>query len=267
MLPKAPDSELNQDADLLVQAITNYKLIHVEAYLVHVDMVLRNEVAFKLTAETIESLIEYHKNVHCVNTKANTYDWSEKEQQCNKLHEDFVQAVNKFIYRTNVKALEGLEEEGAGELLCGKSEEVKDNVLSLMKPLLPPPPRIVDVIRQQPLLPSSPVGGMWSHPTPAPSMPAVEAWRILPSSPSPVSSAGESTSTMWANVGMPNEIPSPTPSISTPYTTAGFYYSTPAIASPIPTLPLPSMLSPPCGVSVGMGGFEWDNRFQYAATM
>ncbi|EOO02746.1 hypothetical protein UCRPA7_1726 [Phaeoacremonium minimum UCRPA7] len=119
MVAKAPDSELRKDSNPLVEALFNYQLIHVEAYIVHVDMVLRNEVAYKLTPDTIESLIEYHKDIHCVNAKASTYDWSEKEQQCKKLHEDFIQAINKFVYRTHVSALEGLEEDGAGELLCG----------------------------------------------------------------------------------------------------------------------------------------------------
>lgn len=155
MLPKAPESDLRQDDNPLVEALFNYQLVHLEAYIVHVDMVLRNEVAYKLTPDTIEALVEYHKEIHCVDAKANIYDWSEKEQQCKKLHEDFVQAINKFVFRTHVTALEGLEEEGAGELLGGKAEEVKNNVLGLMKPLLPPPPRVVDVIRQPPLLPSS----------------------------------------------------------------------------------------------------------------
>ena len=162
MLPKLPEADMPTDPN---DALFSYQLIHVEAYIVHVDMVLRNEVAYKLTADSIEALVEYHKEIHCVDAKANTHDWSEKEQQCKKLHEDFVQAVNKFVYRTHVSALEGLEEDGAGELLCAKSDEVKTQLSGLMKPLLPPPPRVVDVIRQPHLLPSSPVPNMWSQAT------------------------------------------------------------------------------------------------------
>ena len=155
MLPKAPDFKLREDSNPLIEAIFNYQLVHLEAYIVYVDMVLRNELAYKLTPDTIKSLIEYHKNIHCVNTKANPYNWSEKEQQYKKLHEDFIQAVNKFVFRTHVSALKGLEEDGAGELLSGKSEEVKTSVMALIKPLLPPPPSIVDFFHQPPLLPSS----------------------------------------------------------------------------------------------------------------
>ncbi|KAH8673572.1 hypothetical protein BX600DRAFT_508822 [Xylariales sp. PMI_506] len=270
MLPKAPESELRQDANPLVEALFNYQLLHIEAYIVHVDMVLRNEVAYKLTPDSIEALIDYHKDIHCVDAKAGTYDWSEKEQQAKKMHEDFVQAINKFVYRTHVSALEGLEEEGMGELLCGKSEEVRNNIMALMKPLLPPPPRIVDVVRQPPLLPSSPAGAsIWSQSTPSPAaVPApVESWRVLPSSPSVASSSADSTP-IWANLALSEvQIPSPTPAYSQPFSTAGFFYSSPMVTAPIPALPLPSMLATQCGVSAGFGGFGWDRYQEYTPTM
>lgn len=271
MLQKAPEADLRKDDNPLVEALFNYQLVHVEAYIVHVDMVLRNEVAFKLTPDSIESLIEYHKEVHCVDISANTYSWSEKELQVKKIHEEFIQAINKFVYRTHVSALEGLEEDGQGELLCGKSEEVKSNIMNLFLPLLPPPPRIVDVVRPPTLLPSSPAGAQWwSQPSISTSVPApVDSWRVLPSSPSTTSSSD--TNTMWANMAMHEipQLPSPTPSFSQPYSTAGLYYSSPQVSAPIPCLPLPSMLAQqPCGISIGYGGFGWDSRFQdYATTM
>lgn len=271
MLPKAPDSELRQDPNPLIEAIFNYKLIHVEAYIVHVDMVLRSEVAYKLTPDSIEALIEHHKDVYCVDAKAATYDWSEKDQQAKKLHEEFVQAINKFVFRTHVSALEGLEEEGAGELLCGKSEEVKNNILGLLnKPLLPPPPRIVDVVRQPPLLPSSPAGaGIWSQSTPSPAMTTpVDSWRVLPSSPSVTSTSAESNTPVWANMSMQEvQLPSPTPSFSQPFSSAGFFFSSPMVTAPIPALPLPSMLAPQCGMGAGYGGFGWDRYQEYTTTM
>lgn len=271
MLSKAPESELRQDPNPLVEALFNYQLIHVEAYVVHVDMVLRNEVGFKLSKDTIESLIEYHKEVHLVDTKANTHDWTEKDQQAKKLHENFIQAINKFVYRTHVSALEGLEEEGAGELLNGKSDEVKSQLLGLMKPLLPPPPRVVDVIRQPPLLPSSQATNLWSQPTTPSGIPAaVEAWRILPSSPSIVTTSAESMP-IWANMGLSEaQVSPPTPTYSQPFSSSGFFYSSPVVTAPIPSLPqlpLPSMLTPQCGVSM-YGGFGWDQRYQeYTTTM
>ncbi|KAF7546299.1 hypothetical protein G7046_g9335 [Stylonectria norvegica] len=271
MLPKTPESEFRRDPhNPLFEAISNYQLVHLEAYIVHVDMVLRNEVAFKLTAESIEALVEYHKDIFCVDAKASTYDWSEKDQQCKKLHEDFIQAINRFVFRTHVTALEGLEEEGAGELLCGKSEEVKNNITALMKPLLPPPPRVIEVVRQQPLLPSSPANNMWSQPGSHGSLISVDAWRILPSSPS-VTSSADSASPIWAPMGMNDFQSSPSPVYSQPYSTAGYFYSSPQATAPIPALPLPSMLAPiQCGVNLGMGGmggFGWDRYQEYATIM
>jgi hypothetical protein len=268
MLPKAPESELRKDSNPLIEALFNYQLIHVEAYIVHVDMVLRNEVAFKLTPDSIEALIEYHKDIHCVDISASTYNWSEKELQLKKIHEEFIQAINKFVYRTHATALEGLEEDGAGELLSGKSEEVKNSIMGLFLPLLPPPPRIVDVVRPPPLLPSSPAApNWWSQSTVQAPLPApIESWRVVPSSPSTTST--DSNISLWATMGL-NEIqlPSPSPSYSQPYSTAGLYYSPPQTSAPIPQLPLPSMLSTQCGVSVGYGGFGWDRYQEYATTM
>ncbi|KAG8665863.1 hypothetical protein FPOAC2_10949 [Fusarium poae] len=283
MLPKTPESDFKRDsANPLVEAIMNYELVHVEAYIVHVDMVLRNEVAYKLTKDTIDALVEYHKEIHCVDAKANTYDWTDKEQQCKKLHEDFVQDINKFVFRTHVSALEGLEEEGAGELLCGKSEEVKNNISALMKPLLPPPPpRVIEVVRQPTLLPSSPAHNMWSQPGYHGNLAAVDSWQVLPSSPSVTSSADSNTSPIWAPMTMSDL--SPTPAFTQPHSTAGFYWSSPPVTAPIPALPLPSMLAPAqCGIGMGMGGmggmgsmggmggmsgFGWDRYQEYATIM
>ncbi|UKZ80747.1 hypothetical protein TrVFT333_008511 [Trichoderma virens FT-333] len=246
MFPKLPQAEMPEDP---MENLFSHQLIHIEAYIVHVDMVLRNEVAYKLTVETIDALVEYHKEIHCVDAKANTYDWSEKEQQCKKLHEDFVQAINKYVFRTHVSALEGLEEEGAGELLNGKSEEV---------------------IRQPPLLPSSPIANMWTQAPPHIIPAAVEPWQVLPSSPSVTSSVDSSNTPLWANMGMSDvQLPSPTPSFSLPQSTAELFYS-PPIMAPIPALPLPSVYAPSqCGVSLGMGigGFGWDRYQEYATIM
>ncbi|KAG7008805.1 hypothetical protein G7Y79_00004g013890 [Physcia stellaris] len=298
MLPKAPEAELRKDEDPLIEALFNYQVIYVEAYVVHVDMVSQNEVAFKLTPETIESLVEYHKDVHSVDTAASTWSWSEKDVQLKKLQEDFVQAANKFVYRTNAMALEGLEEDGAGELLCGRSEEVKASIMGLFLPLLPPPPRLVDVVRPAPILPSSTGAENWwqqglasSHPGP------MDSWKVLPSSPSTTSSdsnttlwttstsnsdsnsnmwagsttSADSSSSVWATMGFnePLQLPSPTPSYSQPYTTACSsppqYYSAPMSMAPIPQLPLPSLLAQQqCSASAGFGGFEWDRYQDFA---
>ncbi|KAI9679754.1 MAG: hypothetical protein M1817_004768 [Caeruleum heppii] len=265
MLQKAPEADLRKDSNPLVEALFNYQLIHIEAYVVHIDLVLENEVAFKLTPETIEALIEYHKDVYSVDIAANTWDWAEKEVHVKKLQEDFVQLANKFVYRTNALALEGMEDDGAGELLMGRSEEVRNAVMALFIPLLPPPPRVVDVVRPVPLLASSPTpSNWWSESTLLPSQPApVDTWKMVPSSPSPASS-GESFQSVWASMGLDDlQMESPSPAYSQPFSTSAQYYSAPQTVTPIPQLPLPSLLTGgmQCSTSAGFGGFEWD-RYQ-----
>lgn len=272
MLPKAPDSELRKDDNPLIEALFNYQLLDIEAYIVHVDMVMQNEVAFKLTPDSIEALVIYHKDIYSKDISDRcTYNWSEKELQVKKLHEDFIQAANKFVYRTHVTALEGLEEDGAGELLCGKSDEVKSAIMGMFLPLLPPPPRIVDVIRQPALLPSSPANNSWwsqsslQAPMPAP----IDSWKIIPSSPSTTTSMDSQGSlSLWASIGLSDlQIPTTSSAYSQAFSTAGLFYSSPQISAPIQQLPLPSMLAPACGTGMGYGGFGWDRYQEYATTM
>lgn len=142
ILPKAPDAELYKDSNPLIEALFNYQLIHIKASIIVIDMVSRNEVAFKLIPDSIESLIKYHRDIHC----ANLADAHIDRLEIKKLHEEFVEAINKFVYCTHESALEGLEEDGSGELLLGKSEEVKTNIFSLLQrappqKILPPPPQ------------------------------------------------------------------------------------------------------------------------------
>ncbi|KAI9751166.1 MAG: hypothetical protein M1815_001316 [Lichina confinis] len=286
MLPKAPEAELRRDTNPLVEAIFNYQLVHVDAYVVHVDMVLQNEVAFKLTPEAIEALIEYHRDIYTVDMIANTWDWSEKDAQVKKLRAEFVQAINRFVYRTSALALEGMEDDGAGELMSGRSDDVKEAIMGLFVPLLPPPPRVVEIVRPVPLLPSSPKVVPWwqqeqqQQPTvpsqhlqhqPAP----VDPWKIVPSSPSTTtttattsSSACDMANTMtttaadmdaalWASISsMPEvdfDVPSPTPSYSPPFSVASPYYDE---ALPIPQMPFPSLFTQQqCAVAAGFDGF------------
>lgn len=276
MLPKAPDSDLKKDDNPLLEAISNYQLVHAEAYVVHVDMVSQQEVAFKLTPETIGSLIEYHKTIYSVDVSANTYSWPEKDSQVKKMHEEFVQAVNRFVFRTGARALEGLEEEGAGELLDGRTLDAKTAIMNLFLPLLQPPPRIVDVIHPGPLVANTMYPpGTWWHPSqqftllPAP----VDSWRVLPSTPSPTStSCGETQSTnFWSTMGLDAvQLPSPTPSYSQPaFSSSAQFFSSPQAYSTISSVPFPSAL--PCGTSITGTGYDrigWNcNSFapQYAA--
>ncbi|KXT06187.1 hypothetical protein AC578_1433 [Pseudocercospora eumusae] len=269
MLPKAPDSELRKDSNPLVEALFNHQLIHIEAYVVHVDMVSQNEVAFKLTPETIECLVDYHKDIYSIDASASTWSWPEKEAQVKKMQEEFVQAANRFVFRTSARALEGMEEDGAGELLEGRSEDVKNAIMNMFVPLLPPPPRIVDVIHPAPIMPNTSMPGNWWAPAPPQlqlpsSHPApVDSWKVLPSTPSPTATtcSDNQSNAFWHDMSMSNvQLPSPTPSFSQPYTSApSQYYSSPQSIAPVP---VSSSMPYHCGSDMGMGGF---NDFGWSA--
>lgn len=272
IVPKTPESEEINREVTIGHPMFNHQLLHVEAYVVHVDMVSQHEIAFKLTPETIESLVDYHKEVFSVDTAAATWNWPEKEIQLKKLQEEFVQAANKFIFRASAHVLEGMEEEGAGELLCGRSEDAKAAILGLFVPLLPPPPRIVDVVRPAPLLPSStgPEDDWWNSPvqhTPTPPLP-MDTWNTAASSPSTTNSADNSQQNMWANIGMSEmELPSPVLSNVQPFSTESYsapqFYSSPTTVTDIPTFLMPSMLvQQQCSAAATLGGFGWGERYQ-----
>jgi hypothetical protein len=108
----------------IVNEVYQYRIIHVTAYIVHIDLQLRNEVIFRLTPESIDYLTKYHNEI-----PLDINHLSEKEYQIRK--SQFVPEINEFGYRTHATALEGLEKGGTGELLCGKSEDVEIQILNL----------------------------------------------------------------------------------------------------------------------------------------
>lgn len=153
-----------KSADLL-EAPIPYQLIHVEAYVVHVDMVLEHEASFKLTPATVDELAAYHKDIYSVAEAASSQKWTGKEQQIKELREEFHLAVNSYVFRTDVRVLEGLELGGMGELLGGRAEVVKRSLLQLTLPLLSPASDTTNFVLPEPLCQSSYDQGCWWAPT------------------------------------------------------------------------------------------------------
>ena len=89
-LPRTPVSALKNGGDTLIQPLINCEMVQIDAYVVYVDMVFQNEVAFKLTPEAIKSLVEFHNSIYCLDAAANSADWPGKESKLKKLQEDFV---------------------------------------------------------------------------------------------------------------------------------------------------------------------------------
>lgn len=227
MVPCRPDDDdaLHQ-TDSSDQAAYDHRLLHIRAYVVHVDMVAQHEIAFKLAQDSIDALTDYHRDVYLADAAADLPDWSDKAVRLQKLRDDFVLAVNRYVYRTHVRALEGLKEDGAGELPDGRCVEVKAAILSLFVPLLvpppPPPTPPASVMAQHPMYayPSSLVSQVvgprtwWSpyqqqYPRAAPT---IDPWVVLGSSPTPTLSDGELVSPCWSpsdSTEPPFEPPSP----------------------------------------------------------
>ena len=264
----------------LMEAVFNYQMLSIEAYVVHVDMVSQNEVAFKLTPETIESLIEYHKDIHSVDAKNDTIDWTEKDNELKKLQENFVQAINKFVYRTNHEVLEGLEEDGAGELLRGRADEVKNAIMGLFLPLLPPPPRPVEIVQPTPILPSSTGTEHWWQPTLPSNYPShpQDSWKYTTADA--VYTSADSGAGMWASMDIGDfSIPpdmvaemSPTSTFSDPFSSdtpsPPQFYSLPVTATATSSMPMPStLMQQTCGPDHGFdgfGGFDWESYTNFA---
>jgi hypothetical protein len=301
LVPREPESQIEAQSNTLSDAMYKYQFIHVQAYVVSIDMVMSNEIAYKLTPETISNLVEYHKDVYMVDQAECTWQWSEKEANVKSMHEDFVQAVNKYVFRTDKVALEGIEDDGSGELLCGQSEEVRKAVMGLFLPLLPPPPKVVEVRAPvMPMIPSSPGSAQWWAPTPPinPHLLPVESWKVLPSNNPPVLSSNAPAATTSSSpaamttTSLPNnqwtfcdfqENNSSYGLDSIAESSSGWWSSPQSTPSPqiqhqqLPLLPttaaymnqLPNMPMASCGTSMGFGGFGWENgRFaDYASTM
>lgn len=90
-------------------------------------------MAFKLTTESINSLVEYYERSLRVGLVAKTHERSGNDRLRVKACEDFTRAIKEFVYRTHVSALKGLEEDGAGELFVNDTEKVKEIILNMMK--------------------------------------------------------------------------------------------------------------------------------------
>ena len=188
---------------------SSHQMIHIEAYIVHVDMVLRNEVSYKLTKDTIDTLVGYYERVLHTNAKT-----PEREEQCKTFLENFVQNINSFVFRVHVEALKDLKEDGTGELLEGKANEVKTALFGLMErfkwpsepqraPLQPFPVPDSDVFRQGTLLPMLSTSGMGSQGAVNGVTPALNVLHTMQDSSSVVASSANVTPVSTNMVIMP----------------------------------------------------------------
>ncbi|KAJ5742603.1 uncharacterized protein N7511_011335 [Penicillium nucicola] len=144
--PRQPLKSLKQQTNFLIEklesisAIWSLSSVMLEKTLemIHIEA-CPSEMAFKLAKETIDPLTKLHEEFQTLDAAKYSLNWPQKQAQLDKLHDGFVGAINKFVYRTDVKALEKLEKDGSGELLEGCSVDVEETILNLLVPLRPPP--------------------------------------------------------------------------------------------------------------------------------
>lgn len=116
------------------------KSCDIQAHVIHVDMISRNEMSFKLTSETIQALIEfYDKNILCpLNSSISNGSQKITAPHHKDPKQEFVQKLNEFVFCTSVSALESLRSDGTGFLIGRQAmaaREAIDNVLvSVMHP-------------------------------------------------------------------------------------------------------------------------------------
>ncbi|KAL4403552.1 hypothetical protein CABS03_15004 [Colletotrichum abscissum] len=63
-VPNPSEPELRQSSNQDIERLSDFRLIHIKASIIHVDMRDRDEVAFKLTTESINTLVEHYERSH-----------------------------------------------------------------------------------------------------------------------------------------------------------------------------------------------------------
>lgn len=108
----------------------------VQAYVVYVANAGKQcGMCFKLTQETIRSLVELHKNRFLPSDHAYT---STSKSTLEFLHLKFTLAVNEFWFHTGFSALKSLKPDGSGILAGNQEQAAHAAIRSLFVPIIPP---------------------------------------------------------------------------------------------------------------------------------
>lgn len=97
------------------------KSIDIEAFIVSVDTETESGVIFKLTYDTIKSLIDFHRDYFSVNMGPSARN----------LHNNFTQVADRFVCFANVKVLKELNLEGGGTFSAEVAKKVEKEIIGL----------------------------------------------------------------------------------------------------------------------------------------
>lgn len=92
------------------------KPMSIRGYVVHVDLVLNNEIVFKLTPQTIDALIKHHQEFDgdCGLDDGGIPDGAQEKTATT--HCGFGLAVNRFVCGVDARALNRMRSDGSGEV-------------------------------------------------------------------------------------------------------------------------------------------------------
>lgn len=112
--------------DVWMQQAIHSEIRFIQAHVVHIDMISRNEMGFKLTPETVRGLIEFYDNIphHLRSSNSNGSHDSDSKWT-------FVQKVTDFVLCTPISALESLRQDGTG-VLFGHEEMAARQAVDLL---------------------------------------------------------------------------------------------------------------------------------------
>lgn len=108
--------------------------IRIQARVLYIDFIQSQQVCFKLTAGTVEALIEHHRNVCRDDLKARSCGDVATEVDVKALMEPFELAIKGLVFWTETGSLEKMKEDGSGELSSRHSTQVRSAILKLLEP-------------------------------------------------------------------------------------------------------------------------------------
>lgn len=103
---------------------------HAKAYIVSIDMLSQDSVAFKLTSDTIEALVCLHRSTHSATANLASHGLAAHALEASVCH--VATAVNAYTFCTSIRALEELGNDGRGRLQAHRSREVWNSLCRML---------------------------------------------------------------------------------------------------------------------------------------
>jgi hypothetical protein len=117
------------------QSPDSWAVIQIQARVLCIDFIQSQGICFKLTTDTIEALMDHLQSVYRDHVKVHLFGNAAREERMEASVRAFEEAIKGFVFWTETACLEGMEEDGSGELTSRHSTEVKSAILKLLEPI------------------------------------------------------------------------------------------------------------------------------------